>query len=271
MPLRSHKCFYGSIQNIFSPYIDRNGDSSESGEFPDKVPPNPGVKAHLKIKSKRNLVKILYDEGEGETYAHSPGDDGPDFPLHPTYENSFKVEKRGRINPTYKIEINAGVRRVLLILTGKSKLWFRVHCYACGAWIEVKSNCKESVIKFSGAAGFEESSDNSVPSDASASYHYKSHHSTHKRIHVPLHFESGCTLWKGGNTEQSQHRDREHKDAKNRPKAKLIKSTKTAESSEIMTTTEVALEEPKRKTFIDWILPPGVRRAVKKIPSIKHS
>ncbi|KAI1691526.1 hypothetical protein Ddc_24183 [Ditylenchus destructor] len=245
------KCKRKRKKGKWRPYIDRNGDSSKSSEFPDKVPVGLGIMGRLKVKSKHNFVTIFYkedDECEDESMPferHFPGDDGPDFPLPLTEQESFKVEKRGRVNPKYKIEINA-----------------------------------ERVIKYSGVR--KESSDESPDSSSSASYEH--HDSTHKTIHVPLHFEDGCTLWKGGSTEETSHREREHKDTKKlsktkkkpvaikkkkvivkqktKKKAKLIKKTKTAESSEIMTTTEVALEAPKRKTFIDWILPPGVRRAV---------
>ncbi|KAI1700589.1 hypothetical protein DdX_16619 [Ditylenchus destructor] len=221
----NEKCKRKRFDGKWRPYIDRNDNSPESGEFPSQIPPFPW-QAHLEVKSERRVVKISYKEDDISQESFKPmipGNDGPHFPLPLTTQSTIKVEKRGRFKPKYKIEFSYRYIRVLLILTGKSKLWFRVHCYSCGSWIEVKSNCKERVIK-SSAGG---------------------------TIHVPLdnsNDEGGrCTLWKGGSNEETRR--------KSNSKAKSASD----ESLEEKTITEVEKHSPERKEFGDWILPPGVR------------
>ncbi|KAI1702125.1 hypothetical protein Ddc_17263 [Ditylenchus destructor] len=219
------KCKSEHKEGRWRPYIDRN-DPKERDEFPHKIP-GRHAKGHLKIKSKRKFVKISYEEDDGrcegdsrESFKHlfdTSIKDGPHFPIPRTLQNLIKVKKQGRDHQKFKIEINSGPSRVLLILTGKSKLWFRVHCYDCGAWVEIKANCEERVIKYSNGRG---QSKKVEPKEGT--------------IHVPL------------------------------------ENNNSAESLERKESTEVKKQEPKGKSFGDWIIPPSVRKAVKKISSIKN-
>ncbi|KAI1706577.1 hypothetical protein Ddc_15241 [Ditylenchus destructor] len=195
----------------------------------------------INVKSKRNFVKIsaVMKNWSYRQDAMNPDNkavgDGPDFP-YPKYgeENSLKVIKRGRFNANYTIEINAfeGFGRLLLILTGKSKLWFRIHCYGCGAWVEITMDCNERVIKYSDNPQYP--------------------------VHIPLDNDEGdeCTLWKGGETKKTKRRESEHKMAKIKRELTIRLKTTTMEPLVDESTTEVPLKTGENE-FGDWIIPPG--------------
>ncbi|KAI1702599.1 hypothetical protein DdX_15380 [Ditylenchus destructor] len=113
-------------------------------------------KVNVDIKSTRKSVRISYfeeDNGAIEPMSFEEDDgsgDGPDFPLPTGHGNTMEVTKHGRYNANYTIEINdLNDRRLLLVLTGKSKLWFRLHCYLCGAWMEMTTDCNGTKITYS--------------------------------------------------------------------------------------------------------------------------
>ncbi|KAI1694975.1 hypothetical protein Ddc_21609 [Ditylenchus destructor] len=205
----------------------------------------------LKITSKPSLVHISYVQhvnipppfgvDQPPQLESIAVGDGPKFPYPKNEERtSFKLTKRGRFNANYTIEINAfdGFGRLVLTLTGKSKLWFRIHCYGCGTWVEVSTNCKEKMIK----------------------YNVMSKEST---VHIPLDKNNGegddCHLWKGGETKKTLLREKAYK-----------KKQKTVKKRKIVRKPKATPVMPN-KGFGDWLIPPGLRRVMKKIFQRKAS
>ncbi|KAI1703494.1 hypothetical protein Ddc_16515 [Ditylenchus destructor] len=223
-------------------------NSDNSGETSDESS-KIYLMSDLKITSKPSLVHITYvqhasipsafgdDMDQGPQLESIAVGDGPKFPYPKNEERtSFKLTKRGRFNANYTIEINSfdGFGRLVLTLTGKSKLWFRIHCYGCGTWVEVSTNCKEKMIKYN------------VMSKESI-------------VHIPLDKNNGesevdeCHLWKGGETKKTELREKQYKKKQRKVKQrKIVRKPKTT------------VVEPK-KGFGDWLIPPGLRRVMKKI------
>jgi hypothetical protein len=112
-------------------------------------------------------------------------DDGPHFPRYAGQGQYMRIVKRGRSNANYSMEFNAwrGNRRMMLLLSGKEKMWFRLHCYLCGAWMEVSTNCTHRTINYSASK---------------------------PKMEIPLNnTDSGsCQLWKGGETKKTLAREK---------------------------------------------------------------
>ena len=71
----------------------------------------------------------------------------------------------------------------MLVLGGKNNVWFRLHCYLCGAWMEVQSNCTTREITYS--------------TDRPA-------------LTVPLPHSEGCKLWRAGSNEETKKKEEEY-------------------------------------------------------------
>jgi hypothetical protein len=157
----------------------------------------------LQVNSTRNYVQLAYDShdrsGLQRHYSdasivdwHEKNEDGPHFPRYNGRGNSFRVTKRGAFNANYSMEFNAmgGARRLLVLLTGKQQMWLRLHCYLCGAWMEVRTNCTHRAMTYSGGA---------------------------PTMYIPLGAgnadgeERRCALWTGGETEETLQREEEHR------------------------------------------------------------
>ncbi|KAI1715035.1 hypothetical protein DdX_08313 [Ditylenchus destructor] len=252
MAMRETPQMHANRFRVNDPDDDGGGDSGDRDDYDSVI--NPTGAGDLNITSRRNFVKISYVEGNAigggflggfmpspisilpsSSEANAQGNDGPDFPLPTVAGNSMRVIKDGRFNANYTIEINGygGARRLLLLLTGKSQLWFRLHCYLCSAWMEVTTDCNERVITYS---------------------------ANKPTMHVPLSNnndsdEDGeCSLWKGGSTEETRRREKENKRARKHPKRP---KTTTMEPLEEETTTEVPMRAPIKQAFGDQLVPDG--------------
>ncbi|KAI1705983.1 hypothetical protein Ddc_15493 [Ditylenchus destructor] len=63
--------------------------------------------------------------------------------------NSLKVTKDQ--DQVYRIEINAnaGYRRLVMSQRPNHRRWLRIHCYYCGAWIDILEDCHQRTVHFS--------------------------------------------------------------------------------------------------------------------------
>ncbi|KAI1704917.1 shK domain-like domain-containing protein [Ditylenchus destructor] len=159
-------------------------------------------KVHLNISSTRKSVQISYFEEDHSDLIPTSSEeeeqqagDGPNFPMPTGHGSSMKVAKQGRFNANYTIEINyLNQRRLMLVLTGKSKLWFRLHCYLCGAWMEMTTDCNGTEITYS-------------------TKDLDTQHSTvtHKKFDNRIGSERDCTLWEANSTEETRRLEKKHK------------------------------------------------------------
>ncbi|KAI1706004.1 hypothetical protein DdX_13231 [Ditylenchus destructor] len=117
---------------------------------------NPGAKACPDRTQKYSSGNVISSQSKGNLTV-TETDDSLEIYLELADQYSWIYKKNNSLkvikdhDQVYRIEINAnaGYRRLVMSQRPNHRRWLRIHCYYCGAWIDILEDCHQRTVHFS--------------------------------------------------------------------------------------------------------------------------